>query len=109
MNKTLSLMGICRKAGRLLPGHDIVFDAVRSGKAKLIILTSDASQRHERELEAAGFTGNTVRLTISAEEASPFIGKRSCIFAVTDEGFAQSIEKKIREEGIQYECNGSEV
>ncbi len=109
MNKTLSLMGICRKAGRLLPGHDVSFDAVRSGKAKLIILTSDASSRHEKELEAACFGGNVVRLGVSAEEAAPFIGKKSCIFAVTDAGFAQAIEKKIREEGIQYECNGSEV
>lgn len=102
-------MGICRKAGRLLPGHDVVFDAVRSGKAGLVILTSDASPRHERELGAAGFGGVAVRLTVSAEEAAPFIGKKSCIFAVTDAGFAQAIQKKIREEGIQYECSSSEV
>lgn len=109
MNKTVSLMGICRKAGKLLPGHDIAFDAVRSGKAQLVILTSDASVRHEKELSAAGFAGKTVRLNVSAADMAPFIGKKSCVFAVTDPGFASAIEKKIREEGIQYECTCSEI
>ena len=109
MNKTVSLMGICRRAGRLLPGHDIAFDAVRAGKAELVILTSDASVRHEKELAAADFAGKTVRLNISAAELAPFVGKKSCIFAVTDKGFASAIEKKIREEGIQHECTCSEI
>ena len=96
-------MGICRKSGSLLPGHDIAFDSVRSGKAKLIILTSDASRRHEKELEAVHFGGKTLRLTLSAEEVQQATGKKSCIYSVTDRGFAQAIEKKIREEGIQHD------
>lgn len=109
MTKTLSLLGLCRKAGMLLPGHDIVFDAVRTGKAKLVLLTSDASQRHEKELKAAGYAGVTVRVGITSDDIAPSVGKKSCVFAVTDSGFAKAIEKKIREEGIQYECSSSEV
>lgn len=100
-------MGICRRAGKLLPGHDIAFDAVRSGKAELIILTSDASARHEKELAFAGYGGAAVRLNISAEAIAPAVGKKSCVFAVTDRGFAQAIEKNIREEGILYDHNNS--
>lgn len=109
MNKTLSLMGICRRAGRLLPGHDIAFGAVRSGTAALIILTSDASARHERELVAAGYSGAAVRLNISAEAVAPSVGKKSCIYAVTDRGFAEAIEKNIREEGILYDHNDHKI
>ena len=45
MDKLLSLMGLCRRAGRLGVGHDAVFDAVRRGRARVVILTSDASAR----------------------------------------------------------------
>ena len=103
MNKTFSLMGICRKAGKLLPGHDISFDAVRSGKAELVILASDASVRHEKELEALNYSGKTLRLNVTADEIAYAVGKKSCIFAVTDKGFAKALEKTICEEEIRFE------
>ena len=95
MDKLLSLMGLCRRAGRLGVGHDAVFDAVRKGRAKAVILTSDASPRHGRELEAASFPGRIVRAGFTMEEAGLALGKRSCLFSVEDEGFANAIEKTL--------------
>lgn len=95
MNKMLSLMGLCRRAGKLGVGHDAVFDAVRKGRASAVILTSDASDRHERELNAAPFPGKILHAGFTMEEAGLALGKRSCIFSVEDEGFANAIEKTL--------------
>lgn len=95
MNKTLSLMGLARKAGKLGVGHDVVFAAVRDKTAKAVILTSDASPRHVRELEAAGFSGRVIEIKADMSEAGNVLGKRSCIFSVNDSGFAEAIEKTL--------------
>ena len=95
MDKLLSLMGLCLRAGRLSVGHDAVFDAVRKGRAKAVILTSDASPRHERELEAASFPGRVIKAGFTMEQAGLATGKRSCVFSVDDAGFAQAIEKTL--------------
>lgn len=93
MNKTLGIMGLARRAGKLLIGHDAVLLSVRRGKALVVILTSDASVRHKRELEAAGFSGRILILGETMEEAGYALGKKSCIFALEDEGFAKATEK----------------
>ncbi len=95
MDKLLSLMGLCRRAGKLGIGHDAVFDEVRRGRAKAVILTSDASGRHERELEAAAFPGRVLHAGFTMEEAGLAVGKRSCIFSVEDDGFANAMEKTL--------------
>ena len=100
MNKTLSVMGIARKAGKLLTGHDAVMLSVRNNRALMVIVTSDASERHLRELEAAGFQGKLIKLAAKMDEAGYMTGKRSCIFAVEDEGFVKAIDKTLNEEGI---------
>ena len=95
MDKLLSLMGLCRRAGKLGVGHDAVFDAVRKGRARAVILTADASGRHERELEAASFPCKVIHAGFTMEEAGLAVGKRSCIFSVEDGGFANAIEKTL--------------
>ncbi len=95
MNKTLSLLGLARKAGKLGIGHDAVFASVRSGAAKTVVLTSDASPRHVRELEAAGFSGRVIVLETDMDETGRAVGKRSCVFSVDDSGFAKAIEKTV--------------
>lgn len=95
MGKLLSLMGLCRRAGKLSVGHDAVFDAVRKGRARAVILTSDASPRHGKELEAASFAGRIVKAGFTMDQAGLAVGKRSCVFSVDDEGFATAIEKTL--------------
>jgi ribosomal protein L7Ae-like RNA K-turn-binding protein len=93
-------MGIARRAGKLLIGHDAVMLSVRNKKALAVILTSDASKRHIREIEAADFQGKVIVLDAGMDEAGYMTGKRSCIFALEDEGFIKAINKTLIEEGI---------
>ncbi len=49
-DKMLSMIGIARRAGALIAGHDAAVNAVFSGKASLIILASDLSPRAKRDM-----------------------------------------------------------
>ena len=102
MNKTLQLLGLARRAGRLIAGTDAVTDAVKKGKAKAILLTADASVRHARELKTMGYEGKTLTLPCDMDTAGAAVGKRSCIFALTDGGFAAAVEKSLNEEDAKH-------
>ena len=106
MNKTLQLMGLARRAGKLVAGRDAVLDAVKKNQTTLILLTSDASARHRRELENAGCKCETATLSCDMQTAGAATGKKSCIFALTDAGFAAAVTKTINEEEAHY---GSKV
>ena len=48
-DKALGLLGIARRAGRLSLGHDAAKGAVLAGRARLCLISADASDRLERE------------------------------------------------------------
>lgn len=106
MNKTLSCMGLARRAGKLIIGHDAVMLSVRNNRARAVILTLDASPRHKRELEAAMFQGKLISLPVTMEDAGFATGKKSCIFCIEDEGFMKAIDKTLTKEDLR---DGSKI
>ena len=96
--KTLSYLGLCRRAGKLALGHDAVAEAVRTKTARLCLLTEDASPRHRRELENAQNKVQIFDMHITAEELSYSIGKKVCVLAILDDGFAKAVTKQFKEE-----------
>ena len=98
----LGFLGLCRKAGKLLCGHDVVKDSVISSASQLVFLSSDASERLEREMRyACSYEGKSIpvyRTTISMDEFGISLGKKSAVFSVTDTGFANKIIQKFGEE-----------
>lgn len=96
--KTLSYLGLCRRAGKLALGHDAVAQAVRSDTAKVCLLTEDASPRHKREIEAAQTNAQILSMPITAQELSYAIGKKVCVLAILDDGFAKAFKKQFEEE-----------
>ena len=93
--KLLSLLGMCRRAGRLSCGHDAAIGSVRSKSAKLCLLSSDSSQRLRKEIEReASFEGRDipVKLMLSTmEEIGKAAGLKSAVVSVNDEGFAKTM------------------
>ncbi|MGN0547496.1 MAG: L7Ae/L30e/S12e/Gadd45 family ribosomal protein [Acutalibacteraceae bacterium] len=93
--KLLSLLGMCRRAGRLSCGHDAAIGSVRSKSAKLCLLSSDSSQRLRKEIEReASFEGRDipVKLMLSTmEEIGKATGLKSAVVSVNDEGFAKKM------------------
>ncbi len=93
--KLLSLLGMCRRAKRLSCGHDAAVGSIRSGSARLCLLSSDSSQRLRKEIEReSAFDGKNIpvrMLCSTIEEIGYATGLKSAVLTVNDEGFAKSM------------------
>ena len=86
----LGSLGLCRKAGRLLHGHDRVLEAVLSGKLPLVLLAQDASERTARHLRDACEGLVPCRtMPLTAAELAGLTPKPAAVFGVTDENLAR--------------------
>ena len=98
-DSALNLLGLCRKAGKLSPGHDACKASLNQGRASLCLICSDASQRLNEEItalaEKAGvriFDVDYLMMDIKAA-----ISFKAAVLTIDDEGFAKSLIKKINE------------
>ena len=96
--KTLNLLGLMRKANAIAVGETNTGGAVRAGKAKLLLLASDASDNARSR--ARGFTHGrdvvTVTLPFTKDEIAAHVGVSSCAMAaITDIGFANAFMKSL--------------
>ena len=93
--KFLSLLGMCRRAGKLSCGHDAAVGSLRSKSARLCLLSSDASERLRKEIEReATFEGREIpvrELLSDMNEIGRATGLKSAVVTVNDEGFAKSM------------------
>ncbi len=98
----MGFLGICRKAGKLLCGHDVVKDSIVKNKAYLVFLSQDASERLEREMNyLCTDRGKNIPVVRTDFQMSDFlygIGKKSAVFSVTDSGFSTKLLHKFGEE-----------
>lgn len=89
------LISICRKAGKLKSGMDMVKSACISGEAYAVFTASDLSAKSLKEVRfAAARSGVAVYgLSMTMEQIADAMGKKTGILAVTDGGFAKSMAK----------------
>ena len=96
--KTLNLLGLMRRANAIAIGETNTGAAVKSGKAKLLLLAADASDNARCRAEgfAAGRNLITVPLPFTKEEISAHVGVSGCsMAAVLDIGFAGAFMKSL--------------
>ncbi len=93
MNKILSLLTIARKAGKIVFGMDPCKDACRSGKATLILLSSNLSEKSKKEMYFfCGKENMQVKeVDITIEEVWQNLGKKAGVVALLDQGFSDKI------------------
>lgn len=85
----LSLLGMSRRAGKLVIGAQHATEALAKGKARLILVSSDAAPRTEKELRFhSKDTVPVLRLTQTREQISQAIGTNAGTVAMTDDGMA---------------------
>ena len=92
--KTLNLLGLMRRASAIALGEENSDAAMRQGKAKLLLVASDASDNARKRAAdfAAGRSAPVVPLPFSKEEIAAHVGVRGCsMAAVTDLGFAKAL------------------
>lgn len=84
-----NLLGICRKAGKLVLGFDPVREAYQNGTAKLILTAQDASARTVKETDfLCKDSGLHRRTTVNMDALEQLFHRRVAVMAVCDEGFA---------------------
>lgn len=94
-SKLLSLLGMCRRAGRLNWGHDACMASVMHDGAKICLLASDASDRLKKEFHrAATYDGRTltvIELPYTMQEIKQATGYLAGVLTTEDEGFAKKL------------------
>lgn len=92
-DRLLSLLGLCRRAGRLTIGCDPVKESVTKGEAQLVLFAKDASANTLKDVasvaEKAGV--KTVTIAYDKKEISASVGKLCAVAGVNDGGFAKKI------------------
>lgn len=91
--KTVNLLSICRKAGKLILGFDAVKEAAMEGDISCVIVTEDISLKTLKEVKF--FCANThtdiVKVDMTKEEMFDTVSKEVAVVGVADKGFAKKL------------------
>lgn len=111
-SKARNYLAIAMKAGALEVGEEHSGAAVRHGKAKVLLVASDASGNACRRAEGFVYGVNVpiVKLPFSKEDIASSTGKTGCsMVAVTEIGLAKSIVESLAAEDTQYSATAQEL
>lgn len=96
--KILSLLGLCLRGSNLVIGEAPVENAVRSRKAKLVLIASDAADNTARRAGHFAEIGACPLMTVPAvkTELGHALGRASvAMAAVTDSGLAATVIRRL--------------
>ncbi len=96
-NKIYGLLGICAKAGDIVSGTDITIQTVEKGKAKIVIVATDCSDKTIKNMKYVCEKNNVpIYIFGNIEQISKAIGKSNRgIIAIKNENLASEIIKII--------------
>ena len=100
MDPILSMISICRKAGKIEAGEEPVDAAVRARDASLLLLAADAADTPARRCAHFAEVGQCLWLRIpeSKYELGRALGRGSCaVLAITDTGLALAVAQRLAE------------
>ena len=105
MNRIFSMIGMAMKAGKVVSGEFATEKAVKTGKAWMVIVSEAASDNTKKMFRnMCTFYEVPMYVYGTKEDLGHSMGKEfRASLAVTDEGFAKSIEKRLNEAEIKAE------
>ncbi len=92
VEKLSGLLGMCRRAGRLVTGFDAVVTLCQTEQA-LVLIAADAAPRTQKELRFRLPKQPLYRLPLTKEQAAQAIGsaKPTAVLATADAGFSKAL------------------
>ena len=92
--KWSSLLGLANRARKVISGEELVVKEIRGGKAKLVILSSDASPNTEKKVaDKCRYYDVPLFRVETREQLGHAIGKdHRVVVAVLDEGFSKKLQ-----------------
>ena len=96
-NKVYGLLGLARRAGKISFGTESSIETIQKGKAKLVIVTTDSSDRTKNNFEELSKKFNVeFRIFGTIENLSKSIGQNNkAVIVIKDKNFSNEIVKKI--------------
>ncbi|NMA79571.1 MAG: 50S ribosomal protein L7 [Clostridiales bacterium] len=93
MSRALGLIGICKKANKLIQGFDVVVESAQNGEVSGIYLAKDISPKTQKEILFACADTNIpiVSLDITMDELGRVLGRRVGVIGITDSGLAKKL------------------
>ena len=96
-DKVLSLIGLAMKAGRCTSGEMMTENETKAGKAKLVIVASDASENTKKKFrDMCKFYRVPICFYGDKDTLGHAMGKFRASLAILDEGFADGILKALK-------------
>lgn len=100
--KFFNMLGLARRAGKFSGGHDAAFESIAKGKASACYLSADASERLKKEFQqTVVYGGRNVplyELPCTMKELELYVGSKSAVFTVNDNGFANKLTELLSKE-----------
>ncbi|EFU73666.1 YlxQ-related RNA-binding protein [Enterococcus italicus] len=94
--KVLNLLGLATRARKIISGEDLTIQAIRSNKAQVVLLASDAGKNTQKKVkDKCSYYNVPVFDCYTAEELTNAIGKPRMVIGILDKGFASRIEELI--------------
>ncbi|PWW27328.1 YlxQ family RNA-binding protein [Cytobacillus oceanisediminis] len=92
-NKWMSLLGLANRARKITSGEELAVKDIRNGKAKLVLLSADASANTAKKVtDKCKSYGVPYKLIENREMLGQAIGKEArVVVAVLDAGFAKKL------------------
>lgn len=91
--RAISLLTVCRRAGKLLLGFDAVKEAAQRGQVACVILAADASPKTEKEIRFYAKETPVRRFPAELDmiTLTRWFRKKTAVFGVCDGGFAAKL------------------
>lgn len=101
-DRILNMLGIARKAGKICSGEFLAEDAVRNGKACLVIIANDAAKNSRKAIsDACTYYKVPFEFYGTKETLGHAMGyELRAVAAITDQGIADKIVNLIHVGGI---------
>ncbi len=98
-DKVLSLIGLAMKAGRCISGETMTESETKSGRARLVIIASDASENTKKKFrDMCKFYKVPIYIYGGKDTLGHAMGKEfRASLAILDEGFADGIQKELKD------------
>lgn len=98
MDKVLQLLGLAMRAGKVVSGEEMVIEQIRTGKAKLVFISTDIAKNSEKRIkDKCASYGIPLYEYKTRYDLGRAIGKGERVaIAVIDSGFARSFVKLLQ-------------
>ncbi|WP_141433455.1 YlxQ family RNA-binding protein [Bacillus sp. 03113] len=92
-NQWMSFLGLANRARKIISGEELVVKAIQNGKAKLIILSKDASTNTAKKItDKCKFYNVPIQYVENRHILGKSIGKEArVVVAILEEGFAKKL------------------